>query len=295
MRLLIRYYRQMAIAAFVITYCQYPLFSQEPDTTKRIKPGLYAGAGFGPSQTQIDNSGNQTLSGLLSGKKNSFSGSLEIGYLFSRYFGISSGIGFDSYGSLLSLDTYQNKLNATDTENENYELRVSASDITEEQNISFVNLPVLLELRLPFNEKIGFFLSTGVNLSFPLTKGYSSNGVFTYKGYYPGDNVLLENLPAYGFPTNLNSDADGDLELKSMILIGVASAGFDYFINKKIQIGAAAFYYKSLSTISEYTAPEEFQLSEEVKQINSLMGGSSDPAVQSLGLKLVIRYYFNKN
>jgi len=281
---------QIFFLALLLICSQYDGYSQEADSTV-IKPGLFVGLSFGPSQTSISNEGILTVANAVSNTQNSFGGSLEIGYFFSKSVGVSSGIGFTSFKSQLTLDTYQNKFNTTDSENEAYERRVSGTDIQEIQKVGFLSFPICLDIRLPLSKKMGFFLQTGINVAIPVTKKYTSSGTFTYKGYYPAYNVLLQNLPAYGFPGNVNSVTNGSLEIKSLHMNALLSAGFDFLIQRNIQLGIAAFYSKSLSNISNYPSPDKFQLSTDANQINSLMGGSSKASDQSIGLNIRIRYF----
>ena len=252
---------------------------------------MFVGLSLGPSQSHIINIGTLSVSELLSSKKTSFFGSVEFGYFFSKYIGLSSGIGYFSYKTQLTLDNYQRKFNTIDIDNESYERRISGSDIKEVQNIDFLSIPICINIRLPLNETIGFFLQPGVNLLIPFSKKYQTSGTFSYKGYYSAYNLLLENLPDYGFPSNINIESDGELELKPYGFNATASAGFDFLIQKKIQIAVAACYDKSLSNISEYSSPDKFQLSSDADQINCLMGGSSKATAQSMGLKIIFRYY----
>ena len=282
---------QIFVTAFLMICSQHDVFSQEADSTRIKKPGLFVGLSLGSSQTHIANEGILSVADLYSDKQNAFGGSLEIGYFFSKSIGLSSGIGYSSYKTQLTLANYQSEFNAVDSENETYERRVAGTNIKELQNIGFLSIPMCLDIRLPLGKKMGFFLQTGVNLAIPVSKKYSSSGTFTYKGYYPVYNVLLENLPAYGFPGNLLSNSDGELELKPLNFNFVASAGIDFFVQKNIQIGVAASFTMSLSNISDYTLPDKFQLSSDVNQINSLMGGSSNASVQSIGLNIRIRYF----
>lgn len=281
---------QIFLFALLLIGSQNDGYSQEADSTV-VKPGLFVGLSFGQSQSSISNEGMLTVSNLLSSSQNSFGGKLEIGYFFSRSIGVSSGIGFSSYKSQLTLGTYQNSFSTTDSENEIYERQVSGSDIKEVQKIGFISLPVCLDLRLPLSKKMGFVLQTGINLSIPISKKYTSNGTFTYKGYYPAYNVLLENLPAYGFPSNYKSAVDGELEIKSINVNVIAATGFDFFIQKNIQIAVMATYSQSLSSISAYSSLDKFQLSSAINQINSLMSGSSKATVQSMGLNIRLRYF----
>ena len=281
---------QILFLALLLTGSQYDGYSQEADSTI-VKPGLFVGLSFGPSQSTISNEGMLTVANLVSNSQNSFGGLLEIGYFFSKSIGISSGIGFSSYKSQIELATYQNKFNTIDSENEAYERQVSGTEIKEIQKVGFLTLPICLDIRLPLGKKMGFFLQPGIGFAIPVTKKYTSNGTFTYKGYYPAYNVLLQNLPAYGFPGNVNSVTDGSLEIKSLHINALISAGFDFLIQKNIQFGIAAFYSKSLSNISDYASPDKFQLSSDANQINSLMGGSSKASVQSIGVNIRLRYF----
>lgn len=281
---------QIFLLALLLISSQYDGYSQETDSTV-VKPGLFVGLSVGPSQSSISNEGMLTVTNLLSSSQNSFGGSLEIGYFFSKSIGVSSGIGFSTYKSQLTLGTYQNSFSTTDSENEAYERQVSGSGIEEVQKIGFISLPVCFDLRLPLSKKMGFVLQTGINFSIPISKKYTSNGTFTYKGYYPAYNVLLENLPAYGFPSNYKSAVDGELEIKSINVNVIAATGFDFFLQKNIQIAVMATYSQSLSSISAYSSPDKFQLSSAINQINSLMGGSSKATVQSLGLNIRLRYF----
>jgi len=290
MKLRNRSITQIILAGLLLTGTQYECHSQEADSVV-VKPGLFVGLSLGPSQTSISNEGTLSVANLVSGSQNSFGGSLEIGYFFSESIGISSGLGFTSYKSQLTLGTYQNNFNTVDSENEAYERRVSGTGIKEVQNVGFLSLPVCLDIRLPLGKKMGFYLQPGINLAIPITKKYTSSGIFTYKGFYPAYNVLLENLPAYGFPSNINGVTDGTLTIKSLNINALVSAGFDFSIQKNIQIGVGVSYSKSLSNISDYTSPDKFQLSSDANLINSLMGGSGKATVQSLGVNLRLRYF----
>lgn len=284
---------QIILPLLLMIGSQHLLFSREADSISVNRPGFYVGANLSPSRTNIFNKGILSVSDLISDKQASFGASVEIGYFFTKRIGVSSGIGFVTYKSQLNLEAYQNKFNTIDSENESYERRVTGTGIMEVQNIGFINVPVCLDIRLPLNKRMGFFLQPGVNVAVPFKKKYTGSGTFTYKGYYPAYNVLLENLPAYGFPTNIQSASDGELKIKSLGFNVIASVGFDYFIQKKIAVAISFSYSKSLSGISAYASPEKFQLSPDVNQVNSMMGGSSEASVQSVGVNITLRYFLN--
>ncbi len=278
--------------ALIFMCFQIEIFSQIRHTGGTVKPGLFIGLDGGLAQTHIITEGILSVAGLKSNSMNSFTGSAEFGYFFSGNLGLSTGIEYNSYRSQVNLTSYQNNFNTQDSENEPYERRVTGSNIREDQEIGIVSVPFYLNFRLPFGKVYGFFLKAGANVAVPIKRSYSGSGTFTYKGYFPAYNVLLENLPAYGFPDNHSTVAVGELELKKYIISAIASAGFDWLVQENIQFGVAATYNKSLSNISAYVPDDKFQLSMDADQLNSLMGGCSKVSLQSIGLKLSIRYYF---
>jgi hypothetical protein len=292
MRIIINNLKESVIITLIVI-CYHPvIYSQDADSIPVLnKPGFFLGFSIGPGQSLIQNEGTLSISETISTSLQSFSASFETGYFFTKGFGLSTGVGYNSYKTRLSLESYQSTLIGIDSENESYQLRVSASGIKENQEINYITIPFAFNLRLPFGENSGFFIQPGVNLSMPLMKSYAINGMFSYSGYYPSYNVLLENLPEYGFPGNIESESNGEPELKSVVLNVTLSAGFDFFIRHKVQIGVGAFWEKSLTNVSDYSSPTEFQLSSGPGDIKSLMGGCINVTTESLAVKIVLRYF----
>ena len=287
-----RYFKHVLITVFmsiIITAC---IYSQGTDISGRKLPLFYLGLSAGPYSAKILNVDNMRITGLNTSNKMSYSGDFVAGVLITNNFGLSIGIGYTTYSSLHSLSSYLSNFNTTDTENEAYERRVTGKDITELQNISFINLPVCLNFTLPFkNNKMGVFLQTGVTLLFGGTGNYKSSGNFTYKGYYPSYNVVFENLPAYGFPSNKSNNTEEALLLNSFNISVIASGGLEFFISKKVQLAIGATYNRSVSDISGFSLQEDFQLSDDSDKINSIMAGSTKVGTESAGLKLSLRFY----
>lgn len=287
--------KHVLFAAFIMICSQLEVYSQETVIKKVKKLGWYIGASGGLTQTHIINEGTLSVANLQSKEMSSYVGSAEFGCFFTRHFGLSTGFDYATYKTQVNFNSYENKFNTIDSEDEPYERRVTGTDIMEVQDIAFISVPIYLNLRLPFSKSFGFYLQAGANISVPISNSYSSSGTFTYKGYYSTYNVLLENLPDYGFPSNHNTVAKGEFELEQYNINAIGSAGFDLFIQKKIQIAIGAFYSKSLTNISAYSEPDKFQLSSDVDQMNSLMGGCSKVSLESMGIKIGLRYYFKSH
>jgi hypothetical protein len=291
MKLKTAYIKNILISLLFVIIAEGGLFSQVRNKRESTLPKFYIGVSAGPSMNQIVNKGILSIADLKTNKKISYSGSIELGYFFSGNIGISTGIGYNSFDSELSLTSYSNKFNATDSENEPYERRITGSDIKESQNISYLSLPLCINFQVPVGSRFGFYFNTGINLSIPMSKDYSSGGTFSFSGYYTAYNVLLQNLPDYGFPENSPVNTNGNLELKSLNIEALAGAGLQLFISKKSQFAIGAVYGRSLSTISNYPAADQFQIASDIDRINSMMGGSSKAIAESIGLRLTFRYY----
>lgn len=294
MRLIPENIKYILLSFLILLLTETAIIAREKADSLNKIPRFFIGITGGPSMNTVDSKGTLSLTDMITDKmKNNYSGSFEfeLGYFFARSMGISTGVGYNAYNTDLSLVAYTNKFNTKDSEGEAYERRVSGSNIKEQQNVTFLNVPLCLNFRIPAGAAFGLFLKGGVNFSFPLKHEYNSSGTFNYSGYYPAYNVLLHDLPAYGFPGNSAISTSGDLELKPYNIEGIVLAGFQLTIKRKLQFIVGASYSQSLSTISNYGSSDQFQLSTDSDKLNSMMGGCKSSVAGSVGLRLSIRYY----
>jgi hypothetical protein len=290
---LIKIYSKCFISCFVfLLLFQTNLESQSSTDKFQRQYPWYIGVSGGPAQTNISNDISSVIPGVEMTGKNSYCLSVDVGYFFSKYFGLSTGIGLSPYVTQLSLDSYSNSFDTIDSENESYERRISGNDIEETQKIYFLEIPVLLNFQYPFCKAIGFFVQGGINLAIPLSNNYSSSGIYSYSGYYPAYNVLLEDIPYEGFKSNVHNDVSGELKIKTVNPELIASGGFYFRTEKQYQISFGFFYKSMLSDISDYTPVTSFQLSTHENQVRSFMEGSEKASANSMGILISMRYYF---
>ena len=192
-------------------------FSQGTDIRSGLQNRFYFGINICPTQSSVVNSGTSAILNLTSAKKSALSGSVEVGYFFTKNFGLSTGLGYTTYKGSLTLPAYSVKYDTTDsdTPKENYTRYVSGKEIKENQKISFISIPVIANFQLPVNSIFGFYFQSGVNISVPVTKSYSSSGVFSYEGYYPAYNVMITDVSFEGFEKDYNNSSTGELKIKS--------------------------------------------------------------------------------
>ena len=285
------YFKQFFIILFLVVCFVNEGHSQGKDSIKKVKPGFYIGVSLEPTQTTIKNTGTLSISNLVSTSQNSFSGSIEAGYFFSKYLGFSTGISHISYKSQLTLDSYQNSYTTVDSENDIFEMRVTGHGIKELQTVDLLSIPLCLNIQVPFGKKVGMYFKGGISMAFSMNQKYTSTGTFTYKGFYPAYNDLLENLPAYGFPNDKSVSEAGQLKLKTIGVSPIISAGFDYKIQKKMQIAVGFSFSNTNFGAKEGPASlDKFQLSPDAEHINSFTGGSSKISASSVGVEITFKY-----
>ncbi|MCU0472386.1 MAG: hypothetical protein MUC93_03320 [Bacteroidales bacterium] len=283
------------IALTIISFMTFNaiVFSQGTDSGRKYaKEGkLYTGIVITPQITSINNNGFSAAKTLNQKGGTSLDINLEGGYFFSKMIGISIGGGMGSYSTNLTIDSCSFSFLSTDSENESYEMRINGKSITEEQKISFLRIPVCVVLKIPAGAKLGFYAKAGLSFNIPIVKSYSGSGIFTYNGYYAAYPVLLHDLPAYGFPSDLNTKASGDLEIISFSQTLVASGGVSYSLNDAIQLILGLQFNRSLGSISDYSTDSDYSLTSKANELNSIMGGTSGAGVQGFGVSLGLRYY----
>ncbi len=269
-------------------------FSQGTDMGLEKKPGAFIGITAGTVKSTIVNESSLDLEEVTSSDKMIFSGSLDIGFMFSKSFGIKSGLGYSSCDVQLALDSYKDSLNLKDSELESYILRVTASDISETQSLSILRIPLTVVLKIPLSNVVSIFIEPGINITLPLNTNFSNSGLFTYKGYYPEYNVVFENLPTHGFSGNTTVKGEDGLELKQMWSEAVVYAGISIVAKRNFHVDAGVNYSRSISDISEYKSTGIFHLCPAPGLVSSLMGGSSKVSTKSLGFSVTLRYFINR-
>ena len=149
----------------------------------------------------------------------------------------------------------------------------------------------MLNFQLPMKTTNGFYIHGGVNLSIPVITDYSSSGTYSYAGYYPEYNVLIEDVPYEGFSSNVESDVDGKLNIKTINPELIAVGGYYFYPNSNYQISVGLFYKKKFNDISAYSEVSSFHLSTRENHIRSFMQGSDKVTTSSMGIIVSFRYY----
>ena len=288
------YIKEFLLAFMVILVAIPDAFAQGTDMGLERRPGAFIGISAGALNSQIISDSDLDIKESGSSGKVSFSGSFDVGYYFSKPIGLRTGIGYSSANVQLTLDSYQSSSNLKDSENESYELRVTASNLTENQSVKILNVPLVVVLNIPLSNIVSIFLEPGISFSIPANCSYNSTGLFTYQGYYPEYNVILENLPNHGFSSNETINTTDDLKIRHSWTDLTLSSGINLAIKRKFQLSAGVEYCRSISDLSGYDSPDSFQLSPIPGQVASLMGASDKVTSKALGFNISLRYLINR-
>ena len=199
---------------------------------------------------QLEIGGGYGLSGLSGKIENGsitpgmgYQLSLNGKYFFTNNIGLGIGAGYSAYSSNAELTTYSTNIASVDDENENFEYRITASGIKEEQKLSALEIPVFLAYRKSLSEKLGLNASLGLKFSLPLSATYQcTGGTIETRGYYPAFNVELYNMPNHGFEKVENINYSGDLSTQMAYSL-FANAGITIPVGKiGINIGVYGSY-----------------------------------------------------
>jgi hypothetical protein len=278
-------------AAALFLLIQTVAYSQGTDIRSGKQKHFFFGFTVSPATSNTLLSGSQAISGVVSEKKTSIFGGLEIGYFFSRIFGLSTGFRYSTLSNNFSLGSYSDSYKTMDSDlpPEQYERRIKGSNILEKPNISFLSVPLALNLHIPFSKSFGLYIQPGIYYSIPMQKNFTSRGTFSYSGYYSAYNVLIENVTYEGFQSNVDNRVTGSLKLKSSYLQLFTSAGFQINAGSTLQILLGGFYDKMLSDISGNPTGSSSSLSTGPGQMKSLLQVSTQTKASNMGLQLTLR------
>ena len=190
-------------------------------------------------------------------------------YFFTSSLGVGIGAGYSAYSSKAELTTYSANIASVDDENENFEYRIAASGIKEEQKLSALEIPIFLAYRKSLSEKLGLNGSIGLKFSLPLSATYQcTEGTIESRGFYSSYNVELYNMPNHGFEKVENVNYSGDLTTQMAYSL-FANAGVTIPMGKMgINIGVYGSY--GLNSILKPVANQLMVYPGEYQSVTSL-------------------------
>lgn len=122
-------------------------------------------------------------------------------FFFTPKFGLSVGADVSRYGATVCLPDEYTWQDVTDTDGEPYEHHLVLADWRERHNALYVEIPVALHFSFPLDGGIRLWTDIGVKYGIALAGGTRAKGTLTHMGWYGKWNLMLYDLPPYGFYT----------------------------------------------------------------------------------------------
>jgi hypothetical protein len=283
--------RLFTISALLIVLLGGRAFSQGTDINiSGMQKHFYIALSPSAGVSGLKITGSEGITNAKAEGKSSFGTTLELGYNFNRVIGISTGIGFSSVSTAIMLDSYTAKFDTTDSEGEKYNRRIDGRNIHEEEKVTFIKIPISLNLQIPVSKGFGFYIQGGINFCLPKEKSYNTEGVFTYTGFYSTYNVLISDVGYEGFVSDHSNHSNGVLNMKSSYSELFVSAGFQINMGKSVSLLIGASYTKMDAGLNNSTT-SKFILSSYPDKVKSILGGTTNATLNSMGMKLSLRIY----
>ncbi|TBW25880.1 outer membrane beta-barrel protein [Gramella sp. KN1008] len=140
-------------------------------------------------------------------------------YLDERW-SIITGAEYQAFSTNVFLDNISGSSEATDQEGENFEFRYTASGYQEDQNVSFISIP--LKLQYETTGPIGLYVAGGIKIGFDVqSSSESKTRDLITSAYYPQYNTELSDPLFMGFGEFERYKSDSEFDLKTNYILNL--------------------------------------------------------------------------
>ena len=195
-------------------------------------------------------------------------------YFLNKKYGVASGIEIMGFDQNSSGTEYYESFNEIDSENQIYERRIWGDDISEKATLKILHIPMHVFYRHTFNTVFSIYGSIGPGISIPLFGGYKGNGIFTYKGYYPQDKVLLYDIPVYGFNSDVNVNVNDKVDTNPIIICMSSSLGVSVSFNRYYNFYTSIGYFRTITNAAKNV--KSYHISNQIGTFNSLLNSGKN-------------------
>ncbi len=167
---------------------------------------------------------------------------IDLAAMITNGFGIGVGVRFSKYSSTFDISNYNktSELLITDTDGDKYNPVLQISKLNQVSTIKSLDIPILLKFR-GGKGKTKFYFDLGVIYSKISSSTFTLNGSAVRGGYYQSLNVILTDIPEYGFGTyTYKTDNEFKLKLQSTNFSAYTSLGFLFQLSSRLSLKAGA-------------------------------------------------------
>lgn len=185
----------------------------------------------------------------------------------------------------------QNSLMRTDVDEDIYSLEVSATNLNEEINLSFIEIPIFVKGKYDITASRYInhvYANLGPVFSISASENILTSGEYELKGYYPDYHVQLYNIPFYGYQKYSKDDLQTNSTLKQFSVSAFAELGINIPIARDlISIDFAMGYQKGLISIA---SRDVNYLAADIGQTNTIIDSRESVYADFLGVSFSIIY-----
>lgn len=222
---------------------------------------------------------------------NGFNAGLRYSYYLNKGLSLGVGVEYQLYKSGASFESVSGQYKTADIEDESFEFRYTATNLREEQQLSYINIPVSIQFETPGTTKL--YVAAGAKIGFAVSGSYEAKmDNLTTTGYYPQYNVELPSPAFAGFGSFDNvKESKQDLDTK-VSYSATFETGIKQIIGQKNAIYLGVYLDYGLNNIYDKKDTNIIQYSNEIVpvklQYNTVLNSSYTDKLTlvSYGLKL---------
>ena len=216
------------------------------------------------------------------------------------WFSVGAGVGISYFQQSVGFDNAKEILSKhKDMDGDICDMSFNFRDVKEEVSLTYLDIPIYVEIGRPDRMKVSAFFKVGVRASVKVSGKPTCEGTYTSTGYYPQWNVTLYDIQPLGYYPNNGcySNTENDYSLSPFVLWGSFSGGVNIPLSdsKKNRIAkwmlrvSAQIDYSitpiSKSLLNADDTGTKFRLFQ-----SNMLGGENGSKIFSAGLTLGIIY-----
>ena len=237
--------------------------------------------------------------------------SVQFNLTFSKYFkikeniyyGIGLGLGMSNYTTTVSFNHYiqpESDHSIVDQDSDSLKYLVNFGNTNDQINITFLDViiwPVRLR-HFSINTNLEYFVNFGLKFSNPYNSQSILSGNDTTSGAYyklPGTSkLLLDDVGYYGYGPRDFTDAEGNMSLSDLLVMGIVNAGMSLTFGKSFVASVALNFDFSFSNLNKQSSPFlAYRKNKENKnEYNSIITVTESSKPISAGMMFGLSYHF---
>lgn len=169
-------------------------------------------------------------------------------YKITNFWSIGSGVEILIFKSAYTSENISDSYAANDGEDD-FIFHTTIQEYNENQNISYLNIPLVVMLQRPIAGKNSFFASAGFKFGVPFVQQVDVRALFNNYGYYPKwENPIKDNPYFMGFGDFRSENVKGNLSVKTLYSLSVES-GMKWNLGNKLNLYSGIYCDYGLNNI----------------------------------------------